>query len=148
MAKGTVVACLLAAGLGLGAGLVIAGRASSTVEGQRGAPQPAGPEHPAHRHEAVSPERDPEPGNDASSQAAHDAKTPRADDSRDSARATREAQLARELERLKKREAEVRQELEVSQRALEARDNVERSFAPREFDLARKTGGSSVSKAR
>jgi hypothetical protein len=138
MARGAVLAGVLAGALGLGAGLVLAGRGSSNAEGQREpavGPPPAAMQLPAHPNDRASQrEGHAEPGDGAASQPG--AAEPREDDAPGAAGVAREAQLASELERLKKREAEARQELEASQRALEARDRLEKRFAPREFDLS------------
>jgi len=60
---------------------------------------------------------------------------PEEHDERASAEAARNAELSREVVRLKRREAETRAQLEASNRQLEAYDAQQRSFAPREFDL-------------
>jgi hypothetical protein len=127
------VACGLSAGIGLGSGLIIARGVDLNAPVQR--------ELAALRAED-DPERVPHPSRGSSEAEravlAPAVPPPLAQHSENAAgtqSTPREAQLAREVERLKQREAETRLELEASRQRVEAHEALRKGLAPRQFDL-------------
>jgi hypothetical protein len=125
--------CILATGIGLGIGLLIADAGDLGTPGKR--------ELAAARRVEEGTIR-PLPGRgesggtpDASARAVSPAVAPPSATERGTPENPRVAQLARELERLRKREAEARVELETARQQLEAHQALEKGFAPRQFDL-------------
>jgi hypothetical protein len=128
-----VVACGLAGGIGLGSGLLIAegGNSDAPVRRElaaRRAEDDRGPvPHPSRGSSEAAP--------DAPPGAVPPPVAQRSENEGGTAGTAREVQLAREVERLKKREAEIHLELEASRQRLQAHETLQRGFAPRQFDL-------------
>jgi hypothetical protein len=135
MTKQLVVGCILATSIGLGTGLIIAKGGDSGVPAKRELATTV-PRTEDGRARYPDPSRD---ENEADPDAPPRAMSRRVAQASEKEEGTqdkvRAAQLAREVERLKKREAETRLELEAAKQQVEAHETLQKSFAPREFDL-------------